>query len=109
MNNIVRAWKDAGYRQSLSTEEQAVLPANPAGEIELNDAKLEAIFGAEGSGQGREETTGVSSSSATLSQNGGLNVGIPNIAAFVPVLAVPIGTQMNPPQCISSSSANPHG
>jgi mersacidin/lichenicidin family type 2 lantibiotic len=108
MSNIVRAWKDASYRQSLSVGEQTALPANPAGEIELNDIELDAIFGADGSGTNREETTGVASSSATLQQNGGLNVGIPNIAAFVPVLAIPVGTQFNPAQCISSGSANPH-
>jgi len=45
MSNIVRAWKDETYRQSLSTEEQAMLPANPVGEIELTDAQLEAVFG----------------------------------------------------------------
>ena len=45
MKNIVRAWKDEAYRQSLSTEEQAMLPANPAGEIELTDIELEAISG----------------------------------------------------------------
>jgi len=46
MNNIVRAWKDEIYRQSLSAQEQAMLPANPAGEIELTDAELEAVYGA---------------------------------------------------------------
>jgi len=51
MSNLVRAWKDEVYRQSLSVEEQAVLPANPAGEIELTEAELEALFGA-GSGFG---------------------------------------------------------
>ncbi len=45
MSNIVRAWKDETYRQSLSTEEQAMLPASPAGEIELTEAQLEAAFG----------------------------------------------------------------
>jgi mersacidin/lichenicidin family type 2 lantibiotic len=45
MNSIVRAWKDEAYRQGLSVEEQAMLPANPAGEIELTDAELEAISG----------------------------------------------------------------
>ena len=50
MNNIVRAWKDAAYRQSLSAEEQAIVPANPAGEIELTDAELQAIYGASCSG-----------------------------------------------------------
>mgnify|MGYP001269080300 CR=1 FL=1 len=49
MNNIVRAWKDEAYRQSLSVEEQAMLPANPAGEIELTEADLEAISGASSS------------------------------------------------------------
>ncbi len=48
MNNIVRAWKDETYRQSLSAEEQAVLPSNPVGEIELTQAELEAISGAFG-------------------------------------------------------------
>jgi mersacidin/lichenicidin family type 2 lantibiotic len=46
MSNLVRAWKDNVYLQSLSAEEQALLPANPAGEIELTEAELEAIFGA---------------------------------------------------------------
>jgi mersacidin/lichenicidin family type 2 lantibiotic len=46
MNNIVRAWKDETYRQSLSAQEQAMLPANPAGEIELTDTELEAVYGA---------------------------------------------------------------
>jgi len=46
MNTIVRAWKDETYRQGLSVEAQAVLPANPAGEIELTDIELEAISGA---------------------------------------------------------------
>jgi mersacidin/lichenicidin family type 2 lantibiotic len=46
MNTIVRAWKDETYRQSLSVEEQTMLPANPAGEIELTDAALEGVHGA---------------------------------------------------------------
>ncbi len=46
MNNIVRSWKDEAYRQSLSAEEQAVLPGSPVGEIELTQAELEAISGA---------------------------------------------------------------
>ena len=45
MNNIVLAWKDETYRQSLSIEEQATLPASPAGEIELTETDLEAISG----------------------------------------------------------------
>jgi mersacidin/lichenicidin family type 2 lantibiotic len=44
--DIVRAWKDASYRHSLSEEELALLPSNPAGEIELTDADLETVNGA---------------------------------------------------------------
>jgi len=110
MNNIVRAWKDATYRQSLSTEEQTMLPVNPAGEIELNDTELEAIFGAEGSSQGREETAGAANSSSTVSQNGGFNVAVPNINGLIPaLLGIPIGTQQNPTQCASSASGKAHG
>jgi mersacidin/lichenicidin family type 2 lantibiotic len=47
MSNIVRAWKDETYRYSLCAEEQATLPTNPAGAIELTQAELEAIAGAD--------------------------------------------------------------
>jgi mersacidin/lichenicidin family type 2 lantibiotic len=43
--NIIRAWKDAEYRNSLSAAEQAALPDNPAGAIELTLAELEAVTG----------------------------------------------------------------
>ncbi len=46
--DIVRAWKDEEYRNSLSSEEQAMLPANPAGSLELSDAELESVHGAKG-------------------------------------------------------------
>ena len=36
--DIIRAWKDEEYRLSLSEAERALLPANPAGLIELTDA-----------------------------------------------------------------------
>jgi mersacidin/lichenicidin family type 2 lantibiotic len=48
--DIVRAWKDEAYRQQLSSEEQALLPANPASELELSDAELQAVQGAHHSG-----------------------------------------------------------
>jgi len=51
MSNIVRAWKDAAYRESLSAEEQGMLPENPAGGFELGDAELEAVYGAWGWGE----------------------------------------------------------
>ena len=44
--DIVRAWKEEAYRASLSTEQQATLPENPVGTLELSDAELEAIHGA---------------------------------------------------------------
>jgi mersacidin/lichenicidin family type 2 lantibiotic len=46
--DVVRVWKDATYRASLSAEEQALLPASPAGEFELSEADLEAVNGADG-------------------------------------------------------------
>jgi len=33
--NVIRAWKDAEYRLSLSDAEHAQLPAHPAGILEL--------------------------------------------------------------------------
>jgi len=39
-SNVIRAWKDPAYRNSLSSAEQADLPANPAGAIEISDAEL---------------------------------------------------------------------
>ncbi|HKS26454.1 MAG TPA: mersacidin/lichenicidin family type 2 lantibiotic [Pyrinomonadaceae bacterium] len=43
--NIVRAWKDEDYRQSLSEAERAMVPQNPAGMIELDDRDLGAVAG----------------------------------------------------------------
>jgi mersacidin/lichenicidin family type 2 lantibiotic len=43
--DVVRAWKDENYRQSLSEEQRRLLPANPAGEAELADADLQAVYG----------------------------------------------------------------
>lgn len=40
IQDIIRAWKDADYRESLSEAERALLPAHPAGLIELPDADL---------------------------------------------------------------------
>ena len=46
-NKIIRAWKDPVFRNSLSNEERALLPENPAGIVELTDAQLEGA-GAKG-------------------------------------------------------------
>lgn len=35
--DIIRAWKDSSYRNSLSAADQAALPANPAGELSSDD------------------------------------------------------------------------
>ena len=43
---IIRAWKDESFRRGLSADERALLPANPAGLIELDDAQLEVAAGA---------------------------------------------------------------
>jgi mersacidin/lichenicidin family type 2 lantibiotic len=48
--DIVRAWKDEAYRESLSQEQKELLPANPAGELEMSDAELAAVVGAGGYG-----------------------------------------------------------
>jgi mersacidin/lichenicidin family type 2 lantibiotic len=44
-NNLVKAWKDEEYRSSLSEAERAMLPENPAGNLELTDAELELVAG----------------------------------------------------------------
>jgi mersacidin/lichenicidin family type 2 lantibiotic len=43
--DIIRAWKDDAYRQSLSEAERAALPANPAGAVELTEAEAAAVEG----------------------------------------------------------------
>jgi mersacidin/lichenicidin family type 2 lantibiotic len=43
--NVIRAWKDVGYRQHLSEADRAKLPAHPAGMIELTDADLGVVSG----------------------------------------------------------------
>jgi mersacidin/lichenicidin family type 2 lantibiotic len=43
--DVVRTWKDESYRQSLSEEQLSLLPANPAGELELSEAELQSIYG----------------------------------------------------------------
>ena len=40
---IIRAWKDESYRLSLSAKELALLPPNPAGQIELSEQSLDSL------------------------------------------------------------------
>jgi mersacidin/lichenicidin family type 2 lantibiotic len=57
--DIVRAWKDASYRQSLSPEQLAQVPASPVGDFELCEAELEAVNGGgQGGSQGVCQFTG---------------------------------------------------
>ena len=43
--NLIRAWKDAEYRASLSAEELATLPENPVGMVELPDEEMANVAG----------------------------------------------------------------
>ena len=43
--NIIRAWKDQDYFDSLSQEESSLLPENPAGMLELSDEEMNLIVG----------------------------------------------------------------
>lgn len=43
--DIIRAWKDARYRRSLSAEQLQWLPGNPAGPADLTDNELKAAGG----------------------------------------------------------------
>ncbi|MBS9394247.1 MAG: mersacidin/lichenicidin family type 2 lantibiotic [Dolichospermum sp. LBC05a] len=43
--DIIRAWKDEEFRNSLSAEQQEQLPANPAGLVELNDEDMSSVSG----------------------------------------------------------------
>jgi len=43
--DIVRAWKDEEYRAALTDSERALLPAHPAGLIELDDQEMKAVIG----------------------------------------------------------------
>lgn len=43
--DVVRAWKDASYRNSLSDAQRAALPANPAGMVDVDALELGTIDG----------------------------------------------------------------
>jgi mersacidin/lichenicidin family type 2 lantibiotic len=44
-NQIVRAWKDVEYRQSLSEEQRSQVPVHPAGMLKLSDSDLDFVAG----------------------------------------------------------------
>lgn len=41
--DVIRAWKDAEYRDSLSAEQRALLPQNPALDLVINDRNTAGI------------------------------------------------------------------
>jgi mersacidin/lichenicidin family type 2 lantibiotic len=43
--DVIRAWKDDAYRNSLSQEQRQQLPANPAGLVELSDEDMLSVSG----------------------------------------------------------------
>jgi len=57
--DIIRAWKDEEFRNSLSEDQRSQLPENPAGIIEMADATLESVVGGQGGdGTGTGQGTG---------------------------------------------------
>jgi mersacidin/lichenicidin family type 2 lantibiotic len=46
--NIIRAWKDEKYRQSLNQEDLARLPEHPSGLVELSSNDLSVVAGGKG-------------------------------------------------------------
>ena len=43
--DVVRAWRDAEYRNSLSEEERAGLPEHPAGLARIDEELLKGVVG----------------------------------------------------------------
>ncbi|MEQ8384702.1 MAG: mersacidin/lichenicidin family type 2 lantibiotic [Coleofasciculus sp. A1-SPW-01] len=43
--DIIRAWKDEEFRNSLSEEQKAQLPDNPAGLVDLTDEEINGVQG----------------------------------------------------------------
>ena len=50
---ITRALFDPEYRATLPKEVQDVLPANPAGELQLSESTLDAVAGGAGDSEAR--------------------------------------------------------
>ena len=46
--DVARAWKDPEYRKTLTAEELASLPPNPAGPTQLSEEQLEGVAGGSG-------------------------------------------------------------
>lgn len=89
MNHIVRAWKDENNRQDLSGKEQVVLPVDLAGEIDLTDEELEAVYGA-WSDDGFDDIDNTNSNTATSSSISSATGG--NATASTGAITVPLVT-----------------
>ncbi len=50
--DVIRAWKDEEYRNSLSEEQRSQLPENSVGVIELSDEAAQIIAGGISDGSG---------------------------------------------------------
>ena len=44
--DVIRAWRDEEYRDSLTEQERASLPENPAGMAMVDDSALRSVSGA---------------------------------------------------------------
>ncbi len=73
--DIVQAWKDEDYRRSLNADQLRMLPAHPAGELELTETDLTRIRGSEGAAS-HSLPTGIFSIS--LANGGVSNTGMGN-------------------------------
>ena len=56
--DIIRAWTDVEYRETLTAEQLASVPANPAGTANLSDAALSRVVGGTTTAE-PQETTGI--------------------------------------------------
>ena len=45
--DVIRAWKNPAYRNSLRKAERSTIPDNPAGTIEISDEDLGKVAGGE--------------------------------------------------------------
>ena len=69
LDRIIRAWKDPEYRLNLSAEDQAQLPENPAGAIELTDDELDMAVGGNRPSSNSSSNSSNSSNSSSNSSN----------------------------------------
>ncbi|GCE09051.1 mersacidin/lichenicidin family type 2 lantibiotic [Dictyobacter aurantiacus] len=74
--DIARAWKDAQYRGTLTSEELAQLPENPVGALELTDNDLASVSGAYSVG-----VPGAASSTSGYGAGAGLNINLTGCCA----------------------------